>query len=50
MLPVIAVGLWAFVSLIVGTIYPAIIQHVKVKPNEFANEQKYIDRNIARDA
>ena len=45
-LPVIAVGLWAFISLIVGTIYPAIIQNVKVKPNELANEQKYINRNI----
>jgi uncharacterized membrane protein (UPF0182 family) len=45
-LPVIAVGLWAFVSLIVGTIYPAAIQNFKVKPNEFANERKFIERNI----
>jgi hypothetical protein len=51
-LPVIAVGLWGFISLIVGTIYPAAVQNFKVKPNEFANESKYISRNIAatRDA
>ena len=46
-LPVIAVGLWVFVSLVVGAIYPAIIQNFKVKPNEFANERPYIRRNIA---
>ena len=45
-LPVIAVGLWAFISLIVGTIYPAAIQNFKVKPNEFALESKYLKRNI----
>ena len=45
-LPVIAVGLWAFVSLVVGTIYPAIVQNFKVKPNEFAAERPYIHRNI----
>ena len=45
-LPMIAVGLWAFISLVVGTIYPAAVQNFKVKPNEFANEAKYIQRNI----
>jgi uncharacterized protein len=45
-LPVIAVGLWAFVSLVVGTIYPAIVQNFKVKPNEFSAERPYIHRNI----
>ncbi len=45
-LPVIAVGLWAFVSLIIGTIYPAAIQNFKVKPDELATERKFIDRNI----
>jgi hypothetical protein len=51
-LPVIAVGLWVFVSLVVGTIYPAAIQNFKVTPNEFANEAPYIRRNIVatRDA
>lgn len=51
-LPVIAVGLWAFVALVVGTIYPAAIQNFKVKPNEYATERPYIARNIraTRDA
>jgi uncharacterized membrane protein (UPF0182 family) len=45
-LPVIAVGLWGFVSIVVGTIYPAAIQNFKVKPNELAQERPYIGRNI----
>lgn len=45
-LPVIAVGLWGFVSLVVGTIYPAAIQELRVSPNEFASERAYIERNI----
>ena len=45
-LPIIAVGLWAFVSLVIGTIYPAVIQQFKVGPNEFQAEQPYIARNI----
>ena len=48
--PVIAVGLWAFISLVVGTIYPAVIQRFVVQPNEFSREETYIDRNIAIDA
>jgi len=51
-LPVIAVGLWGFISIVVGTIYPAAIQNFKVKPNESALERPYISRNInaTRDA
>jgi uncharacterized membrane protein (UPF0182 family) len=51
-LPIIAVGLWAFVSLVIGTIYPAAYQQFKVGPNEYQAEAKYIDRNIraTRDA
>ncbi len=45
--PIIAVGLWAFISLVVGTIYPAVIQRFVVQPNEFSREQPYIERNIA---
>src|SRR4051812_47590698 len=45
-LPIIAVGLWAFVSVALGTIYPALIQQFVVGPNEFAKESPYIDRNI----
>src|SRR6478672_7260886 len=51
-LPIIAVGLWAFVSLVIGTIYPAAYQQFRVGPNEFQTEAPYIERNIraTRDA
>jgi hypothetical protein len=45
-LPVIAVGLWAFVSLIVGGIYPAVVQRFRVEPAESARETRYISHNI----
>src|SRR3954447_8478645 len=45
-LPMLAVGLWAFVALVVGGIYPAFIQRVKVQPAESSKEQPYIKRNI----
>jgi uncharacterized protein len=50
--PIIAVGLWVFISLVIGTIYPAVIQRFNVQPNELQREQPYIDRNIkaTRDA
>jgi uncharacterized membrane protein (UPF0182 family) len=46
-LPVIAVGLWGFVSLVIGTIVPAVYQQFFVQPNELAKERPYISRNIA---
>jgi hypothetical protein len=45
--PIIAVGLWGFISIVVGTIYPAYVQRFKVQPNEYSKEQPYITRNIA---
>ncbi|MDQ1455433.1 MAG: uncharacterized protein QOH28_1053, partial [Actinomycetota bacterium] len=50
--PIIAVGLWGFISIVVGTIYPAVIQKFTVQPNELQRESPYITRNIAatRDA
>jgi uncharacterized membrane protein (UPF0182 family) len=45
-LPVLAVGLWAFVALVVGGIYPAFVQRVKVQPAESSKERPYIQRNI----
>ena len=38
-LPIIAVGLWGFVSLVIGTIYPAGVQQFRVEPNEFQKER-----------
>ena len=45
-LPVVAVGLLAIVSVLLGTAYPAFIQQFKVKPNEQQLEQPYIEDNI----
>ena len=52
MLPVIAVGLWAFVAVVAGSVYPAFIQRFQVQPAESTKERPYIARNIAatRDA
>ena len=51
-LPIIGVGLWAFISVIVGAVYPAFTQKFRVEPAEIRREQPYIERNIAatRDA
>nr|MBA3304057.1 UPF0182 family protein [Acidimicrobiia bacterium] len=45
-LPLIAVGLWAFVALLAGGIYPALVQRFSVVPAESAKEAPYIARNI----
>ncbi len=47
MLPVLAVGTWAVVALTAGTIYPALLQVLKVNPAQSALERPYIERNIA---
>jgi uncharacterized protein len=46
-LPAIALGVWVGASLLVGTVYPAIVQSLQVAPNEVALEAPYISRNIA---
>jgi len=45
-LPLAAVGLWALVSVAVGTAYPAFVQKFRVQPTESVKELPYIDRNI----
>ncbi len=45
-LPILGVGLWAFVAVVVGAIYPAIVQAVKVNPAQNSLERPYITRNI----
>ena len=45
--PVVAVGLWAFVALLIGTGYPAFIQQFQVRPDESDREAPYIEHNIA---
>ena len=45
-LPVIAVGLWAMLSVVVGAAIPAAVQRFQVQPTESTKERPYIDRNI----
>jgi hypothetical protein len=46
-LPVLAVGLWALVAVVIGAIYPALLQALKVNPAQNTLELPYISRNIA---
>ena len=45
-LPAVAVGLWAFVALVIGVMYPALLQSLKVSPAQATLEAPYIQRNI----
>ena len=46
-LPIIAVGLLAVVSVLLGTAYPSFVQRFRVAPQEYQREQPYIEDNIA---
>ena len=46
-LPAIAFGLWVFLALVVGVIYPAIFQALRVTPAQSTLELPYIKDNIA---
>ncbi len=46
-LPVLGVGLWAFVAVVAGTILPTLVQKFQVEPSESTKEKPYIERNIA---
>ena len=39
-------GLWVAVAVIVGSVYPALVQRFQVEPDELAREREYIPRNI----
>jgi uncharacterized protein len=45
-LPAVGVGLWVLVYVLVGLIYPALYQALRVNPSEFTREAPYIQRNI----
>ncbi len=51
-IPVIGAGLLVVTSLVVGTVYPLIVQQFQVKPSELVREEPYLERNInaTRDA
>ena len=46
-LPLTGVALLVVTSLVVGSIYPRLLQSFKVKPSELSLESPYIDANIA---
>jgi uncharacterized membrane protein (UPF0182 family) len=46
MLPAVGFGLLVLSAIIIGGVYPAIIQQFVVKPNELAKESRYISREI----
>jgi uncharacterized membrane protein (UPF0182 family) len=45
-LPAVAVGLWAFIALMLGVIFPTFVQWLQVSPSESTVELPYIERNI----
>ena len=46
LVPAIAFAAMLIISIIVGGIYPALVQQLEVKPNAAQKEAKYISRNI----
>ncbi|MBI4298477.1 MAG: UPF0182 family protein [Chloroflexi bacterium] len=41
-----AFGLWIAASIILGSVYPGLLQRFSVDPNEFTREEEFIARNI----
>ncbi|MCU4185113.1 UPF0182 family protein [Acidiferrimicrobium sp. IK] len=45
-LPAVAVALWLLVLILVGAVYPALYQALRVSPSELTREAPYLQRNI----
>ncbi|MHB1340619.1 MAG: UPF0182 family membrane protein [Coriobacteriia bacterium] len=45
-LPAVALGVWIGAAVLIGGVYPSIVQQFRVTPNEIAVETPYIERNI----
>jgi uncharacterized membrane protein (UPF0182 family) len=43
----LVVGVWFAASIVLGSVYPEVIQRFTVDPNQYAQEQPYIANNIA---
>ncbi len=43
----LVVGVWLIASIVVGRLYPEAVQRFSVAPNQYAQEQRYIQNNIA---
>lgn len=46
-LPIAAIALWIGASIIIGDVYPAIVEQYRVGPNQLQAEKPYIKLNIA---
>nr|WP_066371187.1 UPF0182 family protein [Herbidospora mongoliensis] len=46
MLPGVALGLLVLSAVLIGGVYPALVEQFQVRPNQQAKEREYIDRNI----
>ena len=44
--PLYGIGAWIVVAIIVGAIFPAVVQRFQVQPNELTKETPYIEYNI----
>jgi len=44
--PLYGIGGWVIVAIIVGGIFPGLVQRLQVEPNELARERPYIEYNI----
>jgi len=44
--PLYAIGGWIVAAIIVGQVFPALVQRFQVQPNELARERPYIEYNI----
>ena len=42
----VAAGLWLAAAILLGNVYPMLLQRYGVEPNEISREQPYIERNI----
>ena len=45
-LPLVALGLWLFTSIVVGGLYPAFVQRFRVVPDEINREEEFVAHNI----
>ena len=45
-LPLVALGAWAFVSVVIGTVIPAVVQRFTVLPDELNKEIEYVGYHV----
>ncbi len=45
-LPLVAAGLWLVTSIVVGGIYPALVQRLQVQPNDVELEAEFVQHNL----